>query len=187
MRPSDTTTPCSNLRIWRTDMPSKGYRKCRYKKTVNGKRIPRSHYVWNMNHPDNPVMPGEIIHHIDHNHQNDDIVNLAKLPDSKHRREEMQLVRRLSGPVKCTTEQSISKAVKMNEYFLSHPDEYAALKERRRIGTIAANKRRAGEKRSPEWKAQRSLQLKEQWKNGKRSTDKIFGRRVRQNEGNCCG
>jgi len=165
-------------------MPTKGYVKCRYKVTVNGIRIPRSHYVWNSNYPENPVLPGEIIHHIDHDWQNDNIANLQKLKDKTHRVGEMRLTRQKNGPVKVSLA-SLQKAAKsMNQYFIDHPDEYEALKERRRQGTIAANKRRTGEKRSDAWKIQQSIRLKEQWNNGKRNTSKIFGRGTCKSEGN---
>ncbi len=42
--------------------------------------IQRSHYVWNHNHPDDPVLPGQLIHHLDDNSLNDAIDNLEKLP-----------------------------------------------------------------------------------------------------------
>lgn len=159
-------------------MVSGKYRKFRYKITVNGIRIPRSHYAWNINHPEDPVLPGEIIHHIDHDCQNDNISNLQKYKDEVHRKAEMQLIRQINGPVKVSIE-SLQKAAKiMNQYFIDHPNEYTELKERRRQGTIAANKRRTGEKRSEVWKKQRSSSLKEQWKNGKRNNSKIFGREV---------
>ena len=168
-------------------MPTKGYRKCRYKITVNGKRIPRSHYTWNLNHPEDPVLPGEIIHHVDHNYQNDDISNLQKFTDKQHRVAEMKNIRRTTGPVKVSPEQAKKGYAGMKQYYLDHPEEYAILMERRRQATIAANKRRIGEKRSNEWKQQQSNRLKEQWKNGKRNTSKIFGRGACQREGNCLG
>lgn len=48
------------------------------------KYMQRSHWVWNQHHPDDPVQPGEHIHHIDHNKLNDDISNLRKLSATEH-------------------------------------------------------------------------------------------------------
>ncbi|KKN56728.1 hypothetical protein LCGC14_0569570 [marine sediment metagenome] len=28
----------------------------------------KSHIVWNVHHPDDPILPGEVIHHKDENH-----------------------------------------------------------------------------------------------------------------------
>lgn len=44
----------------------------------------RSHWVWNEAHPDDPVMPGEYVHHIDHDPNNDDPSNLQKLSVEDH-------------------------------------------------------------------------------------------------------
>lgn len=48
------------------------------------KYMPRSHWVWNQHHPDDPVQPGEHIHHIDHDKLNDEIANLQKLSAREH-------------------------------------------------------------------------------------------------------
>lgn len=48
------------------------------------KYMQRSHWVWNQAHPDDPVQPGEHIHHIDHDKTNDDIANLQKLSATEH-------------------------------------------------------------------------------------------------------
>jgi hypothetical protein len=42
--------------------------------------ILRYHHVWNVAHPDDPVLPGEVIHHLDGDSLNDSIENLEKLP-----------------------------------------------------------------------------------------------------------
>lgn len=41
--------------------------------------IMRSHYVWNLNNQDDPVQPGEVIHHINRMRDDDRIENLQKL------------------------------------------------------------------------------------------------------------
>lgn len=48
------------------------------------KYMPRSHWVWNQHHPDDPVQPGEHVHHVDHDKLNDDISNLQKLSAGNH-------------------------------------------------------------------------------------------------------
>lgn len=50
----------------------------------NGWSVPRSHYVWNLAHPDNPVREGEVIHHRDRVRDNDVIDNLEKLTRQDH-------------------------------------------------------------------------------------------------------
>jgi len=47
-------------------------------------KMQRSHWVWNENHPGDPVMPGEYVHHIDHNPNNDEPSNLQKLTVEAH-------------------------------------------------------------------------------------------------------
>lgn len=168
-------------------MPTKGPRKFRYKITVNGKRIPRSHYIWNLNHPEDPVLPGEIVHHKDHNCQNDNISNLQKRTDAEHRSAEMREVREKNGLIPTTKESCKRGYQKRQEYYVTHPEEYEILKEKQRQGTVIANRLRKGEKKSEEWKKQQSQRLKEQWKNGKRDNTKIFGRRSMPSEGNSTG
>ena len=46
----------------------------------------RSHVVWNQAHPDDPVRPGEEIHHIDGNRLNDVPENLLKVTREEHQR-----------------------------------------------------------------------------------------------------
>ena len=61
---------------------------------VNAPECPYSHkgvvtesrYIWWLNHPDDPILPGEVIHHINGNRQDNRIENLAKLPWSGHMR-----------------------------------------------------------------------------------------------------
>lgn len=48
------------------------------------KYMQRSHWVWNQHHPDDPVQPGEHIHHIDRDKLNDEISNLQKLTATEH-------------------------------------------------------------------------------------------------------
>lgn len=49
-----------------------------------GWSLPRSHHVWNLANPDDPVVPGEVIHHIDHVRDHDVIENFQKLTASEH-------------------------------------------------------------------------------------------------------
>ncbi len=45
----------------------------------------RAHDVWNFYHPDDPIGPDEVIHHIDCNKTNDTFENLDKLNSTEHR------------------------------------------------------------------------------------------------------
>lgn len=49
--------------------------------------IRRYHYVWNRANPNDPVQPGDVIHHRNENHQDDRVENLEKTHQSKHARE----------------------------------------------------------------------------------------------------
>lgn len=46
----------------------------------------KSHVIWNKNHPDNKVKKGEVIHHKDDNHDNDEPSNQQKMIHGKHNR-----------------------------------------------------------------------------------------------------
>jgi endogenous inhibitor of DNA gyrase (YacG/DUF329 family) len=48
--------------------------------------ILRYHLVWNEAHPDDPVLPGQIIHHLNDDSTDDRIENLAKMTQSEHAR-----------------------------------------------------------------------------------------------------
>ena len=74
-----------NVRRARTNGETPG-RKRKYVGRVAGKPtyVQRSHWVWNQAHPDDPVQPGEHIHHIDHDPSNDDLANLAKYSAEDH-------------------------------------------------------------------------------------------------------
>lgn len=50
----------------------------------NGWSIPRSHYVWNLTHPDDRVNPGEVIHHINRIRDDDVSHNLQKMTRRDH-------------------------------------------------------------------------------------------------------
>lgn len=55
--------------------------------------IQRSHLVWNEAHPDDPVQPGEHVHHLNHVRDDDRIENLQKMKagehEAMHRREDL--------------------------------------------------------------------------------------------------
>ena len=44
-----------------------------------------AHFVWNLYHPEDPILEGEVIHHIDGDKLNDHPDNLQKMPDSEHK------------------------------------------------------------------------------------------------------
>lgn len=46
--------------------------------------VSRSHYVWDQENPDDLVMPGEHIHHLDGDKSNDAVENLQKMQASEH-------------------------------------------------------------------------------------------------------
>lgn len=48
--------------------------------------VRRSHKVWNDAHPNNPVRPGEQVHHLNHVRDDDRAENLLKLTDAEHRK-----------------------------------------------------------------------------------------------------
>lgn len=48
--------------------------------------IRRYHYVWNRAHPDDLVLKGEVVHHLNENHQDDRIENLEKTRQPDHAR-----------------------------------------------------------------------------------------------------
>jgi len=49
--------------------------------------IQRYQYVWNTAHPEDPVLPGDVIHHINEDRTDDRLENLEKTTQSKHARE----------------------------------------------------------------------------------------------------
>lgn len=55
----------------------------------------RSHYAWNVAHPDDVVQPGESVHHIDGIKWNDDPANLRKTSHAGHRMIHANINRRL--------------------------------------------------------------------------------------------
>lgn len=74
-----------NVQRARTGVEAPG-RKRKYLGRVDGKPqyMQRSHWFWNQAHPDDPVQPGEHVHHIDHDVTNDDPSNLAKYTADEH-------------------------------------------------------------------------------------------------------
>ena len=54
--------------------------------TANSWTIRRSHLVWNENHPQNPVLPGEHVHHINGIRDDDRPENLLRMDSSEHLR-----------------------------------------------------------------------------------------------------
>lgn len=77
-----------NVVAMREHGETRGRKKVYLGRDENGKPryIQRSHHVWNQAHPDDPVLPGEEVHHIDLDKQNDDPGNLKKLPKPEHHR-----------------------------------------------------------------------------------------------------
>lgn len=52
--------------------------------SVSGKRQMRSHAIWSAAYPDDPILPGETIHHRNRVRDDDRIENLEKLPLTVH-------------------------------------------------------------------------------------------------------
>ena len=127
------------------------------RKRLNGKNVRNAHVIWNEHNPENPIRPGDgcVIHHVDGDKKHDSIENLEKLLDADHRRLHAEAGRealqrwRDENPEKAR-KQSASNARKMLDTLNAAPERLLKIKENRRKGTIAANKRRAGEKRSEE-------------------------------------
>jgi hypothetical protein len=78
---------------------------------VNGKPkyMARSHHIWNLHYPDNVIKPGEAIHHIDHNKQNDDPANLQKMAISDHQSYHANNI------------SSEERSRRMRDYYSAHP------------------------------------------------------------------
>ena len=119
----------------------------RKKVTIDGKRVYRSHAVWNEGHPDNSVREGEVIHHKDGDKENDNPTNLEKLPDPKHRSLHGEGGRRAllkwkQKHPKLMRKQSRENALSLQRLLKENPEWAKEVAEKRRIGTIAANKRR---------------------------------------------
>jgi hypothetical protein len=49
--------------------------------------IQRYQYVWNTAHPEDPVLPGDVIHHLNEDPADDRLENLEKTTQSKHARD----------------------------------------------------------------------------------------------------
>lgn len=58
--------------------------KRRPRTTVNGKTMYRSNVLWNRRHSDDPVLKGEIVHHMDGDPFNDEPGNHEKMTKKKH-------------------------------------------------------------------------------------------------------
>ncbi len=69
------------------------YRKFKFK----GKFYQSHRVIWDMNHPENKLKPGEEIDHIDHNRFNNRIENLRKVSDSANSRNLSRAVNNKSG------------------------------------------------------------------------------------------
>lgn len=76
----------STLEGKRVCIETRGHNMGRYTIRVGRKTKVYHRYVWNKYNPDNPVLPGEEIHHIDLNPLNCDISNLVKLEKEVHDR-----------------------------------------------------------------------------------------------------
>jgi hypothetical protein len=81
-------SPAHSVPNWKSKQAGgeKPGRKRVYVGRVDGKPkyIARAHCVWNQAHPDDPVLPGDEVHHIDHNKQNDAPENLMKMNGKDH-------------------------------------------------------------------------------------------------------
>ena len=144
----------------------------RVRVTVNGKRMLRSHAVWNETHPDDPVKPGEIVHHKDENKLNDSPGNLEKWTGTRHKSfhgnlgSEALRKWRVANPEKAR-EVSSRNAKRLQEKLQERPD-YQELKERRAAaGAVAAARKTLGTKASSETRQKMSESQKRRWEKRK--------------------
>jgi hypothetical protein len=141
----------------------------RYYARINGEKIPRAYLVWNKYHPENPVKPGEVIHHINENKLDDKIENLQKMTDSEHRRLHGKEIgaRKLKEFREQHPEEShrySSNAAKLLHQRMKLDPKFAEwVKAQRREGVIKFNKSRIGEKRSNEFKENHGKIMKKVW------------------------
>ena len=142
--------------------------KGRYHVYFNKRKMPMAHYVWMLNYPNNPILPGEVIHHGDGNKKNDCINNLYKMTDFDHRSLHSKieintlLKWRKENPEKVSEISKKSMAV-LREKIKNDPEFAKELKRKQREGTIKSNKARKGEKRSKEFCEQKSKFWKKYW------------------------
>lgn len=127
--------------------------------------------VWNEHHPDDPVKPGEIVHHKDENKLNDSPENLEKWTETRHKSFHGNLgseaLRRWreANPEKAR-EVSRSNAEKLQEKLKERPD-YQELKERRAAAGAAAARKTLGTKASSETRQKMSESQKRRWEKRK--------------------
>lgn len=62
--------------------------RCSYRRFTRHNRrkklITYASYLWEKHHPDDPILPGENIHHKDFNAMNDSLKNLVKMSKDEH-------------------------------------------------------------------------------------------------------
>lgn len=144
----------------------------RVRVTVNGKRMLRSHAVWNENHPDDPVKPGEVVHHKDENKWNDSPGNLEKMSQAGHKSfhgnlgSEALRKWRKENPEKAR-EHGIKRALALKKELEARPD-YGEIKRKRAIaGGQAAAKLQRGTKASSGTRKKMSESQKRRWEKRK--------------------
>lgn len=142
----------------------------RYRVTINGKRLYRSHAVWNAEHPDDLVLPGEIVHHQNENKADDVPENLEKMADVTHRSLHSHVgIAALAKWKKENPEKarlnSHKNATKLQKYFADNPEKKLEMEKKRREATIKANKKRKGEVRP--FSVKKSETMKQIWKKRK--------------------
>lgn len=120
----------------------------RLKVTVGKKRIYRAHAIWNDAYPNDPIIPGEVIHHKDGIKSNDSPSNLEKMTDFDHRKlhshhgTEALKKWRAENP-KRARKQSQANAKKLRDRLRSDPVLAERTRKAQREGTIKSNKARA--------------------------------------------
>jgi len=136
---------------------------------IDGKWIQYSHYVWNINHPEDPYVPyqGYVIHHKDGNKKNDDPSNLQKVPDKIHRgiiHKANNLAQWHKDNPEKSKEVLRKGAKRMREVVKSDPVKYAKMLKKRRESVIKANKARKLPKE--EWNKRRAAYMRK-WRKRK--------------------
>jgi type IV secretory pathway VirB4 component len=137
---------------------------------VNGKQVREAHVLWNKRHPNDPVLPGEVVHHKDENKKNDTSDSHEKMTDTEHRRHHASKDRlrdwAKENP-KLARKQSQESVKKLHKFMSENPEVEQERKRKCREHIIVLNKSRRGEKRSDNFRRKQRESMKEVWRKRK--------------------